>query len=289
MQVVRSVSVLVFGLLLAACTANPVQQAAPGAAPAVPAGHDNLNATVWMQTAAEYEATVRGIYAAAKRSLDAAVADPSWQALPHGESQAGFETKPPAIIVDADETMIDNSAYQARNIVENRAYTADSWRDWVNAKAALAMPGAVDFANYANRKGVPIFFITNRDAPDETEATIANLRALGFPIAEDGSNVMLRGDLRAPADEKSERRRWVDRSYRVVLMLGDNLGDFLDGSRADIATREALMAPYQNWWGERWFMFPNPTYGSWENAVLRICDAGLSPKECVYTQLRADY
>lgn len=289
MQVVRSVSVLAFGLLLAACASNPVQHAAPVAAPATPAGHDNLNATVWMQTAAEYEATVRGIYAAAKRSLDAALADPSWQALPHGESQSGFETKPPAIIVDADETMIDNSAYQARNIVKGRVYTADSWREWVNAQAALAMPGAVDFANYASSKGVTIFFVTNRDAPDETEATIANLRALGFPITEDGGNVMLRGDLRAPADEKSERRRWVDHNYRVVLMLGDNLGDFVDGSRADIATREALVAPYQSWWGERWFMLPNPTYGSWENAVLRSCAKDLSPTDCVRSQLRHDY
>ncbi len=288
MRVVRSVSVLACALLLAACTSNPVQHAAP-APQSVPAGHDNLNATVWMQTAAEYKATVRGTYAAAKRSLDAALVDPSWNALPHGESQSGFETKPVAIIVDADETMIDNSAYQARSIIENRAYSAESWQAWVNAQAALAMPGAVDFARYADSKGVTIFFVTNRDAPEEVDATVANLRSIGFPIAADGSNVMLRGDVRAPAREKSERRRWVDRNYRVVLMLGDNLGDFIDGSSADIATREALMAPYQNWWGERWFMLPNPTYGSWENAVLRSCDKDTNPRECVRSQLRHDY
>src|SRR5690606_10006106 len=94
-------------LSLAACTTAPPRPVTPqtDVATAVPA-HDNLNATIWMQASAEYEATVRGIYAAAQRSLDAALDDPAWNALPQGEFQAGFENKPPAIVVDADETMI---------------------------------------------------------------------------------------------------------------------------------------------------------------------------------------
>jgi predicted secreted acid phosphatase len=99
-------------------------------------------------------------------------------------------------------------------------------------------PGAVEFANAAAAHGVTIYFITNRDAPAETEGTIANLRALGFPIADDGSNVMLRGDVRGPGREKSARRRWVGARHRVVLMLGDNLGDFMDGVNVDIAARQ---------------------------------------------------
>ncbi len=293
MRLLRPASTLACGLLLAACAATTpriaTSTAESEASPATVAAHDNLNATVWMQTSAEYAATVRGIYAAARRSLDAALADPSWSALPQGESQAGFEAKPPAIVVDADETMIDNSAYQARSIKEDRGYSIDSWQAWVQARAARAMPGAVEFANYASEHGVTIFFVTNRDAPIEVEATIANLRTLGFPIAADASNVMLRGDARAPGKEKGERRRYIDRNYRVVLMLGDNLADFLDGSSGDVAAREALIAPYQSWWGERWFMLPNPTYGSWENAVLRACEKDTSPRACLRSQLRSDY
>ena len=289
MRGIRSVCVLACSLLLAACAAGPKSIVAPVADVHAALAHDNLNATVWMQSAAEYEATVRGIYAAAERSLDAALADPSWQALPQGEFRAGFETKAPAIIVDADETMIDNSAYQARSILENRGYTVDTWQAWVNARAAHAMPGALEFARYVDGKGVTIFFVTNRDSPMEVEATVANLRSLGFPIAADASNVMLRGDVRAPTREKGERRRWIDRNYRVVLMLGDNLADFLDGVGTDVAGRQARVAPYQSWWGVRWFMLPNPAYGSWENAVLRSCSKDISPRACMHSQLRNDY
>ena len=90
------------------------------------------------------------------------------------------------------------------------------------------------------------------------------VRKLGFPVAADASNVMLRGDARAPDREKGQRRRLIDRDYRVVLMLGDNLGDFLDGINADVATRQALMAPYADWWGVRWFMLDEAVEASTE-------------------------
>ncbi len=275
---------------LTACTTVPGRSQAPDAASAaIPPAHDNLNATLWMQSSAEYAATARGIYAAARRSLDQALEDPSWNALPEGEFQAGFELKPPAIVVDADETMIDNSAFQARAVIEDAGYSHDRWLEWVRAEKATALPGAIDFANYVNGRGVTIFFVTNRDAPDEVEATVSNLRRLGFPIAADGSNVMLRGDVRAPDREKGERRRLIDRSHRVLLLMGDNLSDFLDGVNADVATREARMAPYADWWGVRWFMLPNPTYGSWPNAVLRGCAKDVNPRTCLRSALKSDY
>lgn len=278
---------------LAACTTAPSRPQA--AAPAVsadqttPPAHDNLNATLWMQSAAEYKATVRGIYASARHSLDRALDDPNWNALPAGEFQTGFEAKPPAIVVDADETMIDNSAFQARAVIEDAGYSRERWLEWVNARKAAALPGAVEFADYVHRRGVTIFFITNRDAPDEVEATVDNLRQLGFPIAADGSNVLLRGDARAPDRDKGARRRLIDRSYRVLLLLGDNLSDFLDGANADVATRERLMAPYEKWWGERWFMLPNPSYGSWPNAVLRGCAKDTNPRACLHSALHYKY
>lgn len=265
----RRLTFLLLPLLLAACNAMPTRSEAPEAAGTPP--HDNLNATLWVQTAAEYEAAVRGVYAAARANLDRALADPSWSALPLEERNDGFESLPPAIIVDADETMIDNSPFQARGISEDTEFAYANWLAWVEERRARALPGAVDFANYAASKDVPIYFVTNRDAPAETESTIANLRALGFPIAADASNVLLRGDARAPAREKSGRRAWVAQRHRVVLMLGDNLGDFLDGVATSIEARREMIARYADWWGERWFMLPNPTYGSWEAAALKPC------------------
>lgn len=272
---------------LVACNAAPVR---PSAAPAAAVAHDNLNATLWMQTAAEYEANVRGVYAAALASLDDALQDPAWNALPEGERNDGFESRPPAIIVDADETMIDNSPFQARGVREGSEFAYERWLAWVNERRARALPGAVEFANAVSARGVTIYFVTNRDAPAETESTIANLRALGFPILADASNVMLRGDVRAPAREKSERRRWVSARHRVLLLLGDNLGDFIDAVGGGVAERQANALPFAAWWGRRWFMLPNPTYGSWESALLRACEAPerVTPVECKRKSLRFD-
>lgn len=273
-------------LVLGGCGAQPLRPEAT--VPAAPA-HDNLNATLWMQQAAEYQATVRGIYAAALRALDAALQDPGWDALPAGETQPGFEQRAPAIIVDADETLIDNSHFQARAVIEDSSYSPERWQAWVNTRKAAAMPGAVAFAREVAARGVTIFYITNRDAPHEYEATLANLRQLGFPLAADAGNLLLRGDPRLPAsEEKGERRRYVGRKHRVLLMLGDNLGDFLDGVQSNPATRQALMAPYQDWWGGRWFMLPNPSYGSWQGAILRDCKAGLERRACLRAALRQD-
>ena len=295
----RCLAAACMSLALVACNTVPAKHETVAA---TAAAHDNLNAVLWMQSAAEYEATTRGVYAAARSSLDLALADPAWNALPEDERQEGFESLPPAIIVDADETMIDNSPFQVRAIRDGKAFVYADWLAWVNERRARALPGAVEFANAAAAHGVTIYFITNRDAPAETEGTIANLRALGFPIADDGSNVMLRGDVRGPGREKSARRRWVGARHRVVLMLGDNLGDFMDGVNVDIAARQALIAPHASWWGVRWFMQPNPSYGSWESAAAIACEsiragttrldqpdsAKLDPHECKRSLLRAE-
>jgi acid phosphatase len=274
--------------LLAAC-AQTVTRTEPTAAQ-VTAPHENLNATLWMQSAAEYEANVRGVFTAARASLDRALQDPAWNALPEAERGGGFESRPPAIIVDADETMIDNSPFQARGVRAGSGFSYASWVEWVNERRARALPGALEFARYATERGVPIYFVTNRDAPAETASTVANLRALGFPIAADASNVLLRGDTRAPAREKSERRRWVAQRHRIVLMLGDNLGDFLDGIAASPDVRRTRIEPYADWWGQRWFMLPNPSYGSWESAVLLTCGdtATTDPVGCKQGGLRVD-
>jgi 5'-nucleotidase (lipoprotein e(P4) family) len=292
MTVLRRTLLTAMIALLLGCAPAPTRTpvpALPVAAPAVaePA-HDNLNATVWMQTAAEYEAIVRGTYAAALVLLDAALADPAWNALPESERSEGFESLPPAIIVDADETMIDNSPFQARGVREVLGYSRERWLAWVNERRARAMPGAVEFAQQATRRGVTVFFVTNRDAPEEAEGTVANLRALGFPIAADASNVVMRGDARAPGRDKGERRRWIGARHRVLLLLGDNLGDFLDGASVSVEARQALIAPYAGWWGSRWFMLPNPSYGSWESAIQTDCPQGreLDGRVCKYQRLR---
>jgi acid phosphatase len=283
---------LAFGLL-AGC-ATPAQRG-PAAGHAVSAAaNDNLNATLWMQASAEYHAAVSGSYALARQQLDAALVDPAWDALPPAERAAiarrGFESLPPAVIADADETLIDNSPFQARDILAKRSFESVKWLEWVSQSRARALPGAVEFAQYAASRGVTVYYVTNRDAPAELEATIANLRQVGFPVADDASNVLLRGDPRAPAREKGERRRWVGERHRVLLMLGDNLGDFLDGIKVSREQRQKLVDQHAGLWGRRWIMLPNPSYGSWEDAEMLACgqSALADPTACKRSRLRQD-
>lgn len=285
---------LVLVLLLAGCAGMPKPSSEPPPGAAQPAGTTeyvagNLGATAWMQTAQEYRAAVRGSFATATAQMERALADPGWDALPPAErADLPMAGLPAAVIVDADETMIDNSAYQGRNILDERAYTLESWQAWVAERKARALPGALDFAKRAEQLGVKIFYVTNRVHDPERPGTVDNLRALGFPLDADAGNVLLAGDPRAPGHDKGARRRWVGERYRVLLVLGDNLGDFVDGSRAGAAERDALMAPFERWWGERWFMLPNPSYGSWETAIRRDCAEGLSLNQCMKQALRRD-
>ncbi len=288
----RAAALLLLLGFLGGC-ATPAQRGSDAQA-ASHAAHDNLNASLWMQASAEYHAAVAGSYALARQQLDAALADSTWDALPPTERAAiarrSFESLPPAVIADADETLIDNSPFQARDILANRKFDSSNWLAWVSESRARALPGAVEFAQYAASRGVTVYYVTNRDAPAELEATIANLRKLGFPVAEDASNVLLRGDPRAPAREKGERRRWVGERHRVLLMLGDNLGDFLDGIKVGREQRQALVEAHAGFWGARWIMLPNPSYGSWEDAEMLDCgESGKgNPTACKRSRLRQD-
>lgn len=278
-------------VLLSACAA-PVREAAPVAGIAAvaegPLAHDNLNATLWMQSAAEYQAAVLGAFNLASAQLDRALLSADWDALPPvergGQPLAGLK---PAVIVDVDETMVDNSPFQARNIRDAEPYSLPRWEGWVNERRATALPGALAFANHAAANGVTVFYVTNRGHTNERAATVDNLRALGFPVAADASNVMLAGDPRAAEREKATRRQWVGREHRVLLMLGDNLGDFVDGVYSTPRDRQALVDQYRGWWGERWIMLPNPAYGSWESALRRACGEQAGA-DCLRRALRHD-
>ncbi len=251
--------------LLLGCAAQPGREPIAVA----PAANDNLNATLWMQHSAEYRAVLLGQFRVAREVIDRALDDPQWNALPAHERSADFRHLPTAIIADVDETLIDNSAYQARAVRDGDGYDRERFRAWVEERRAGALPGAADFLRHAAGRGVTVIYITNRDAPVELQGTLDNLRALGFPVARDGSNLMLRGDPRAPDTDKGERRRWVGERYRVLLLLGDNLGDFVDGSVTDPDARRALLDQHRDYWGERWIMLPNPTYGGWEGSLIR--------------------
>lgn len=227
-----------------------------------PAGHELLNATVWFQTSTEAWALQRQVFVSAAEALDRALADPTWTAA--DEQTGDFGSLPPAIIVDVDETVLDNSALEARFIRNGSHFTDAIWAAWVEERKAEAIPGAVEFVRLAEQKGVTTFYVTNRKA-DEEVATRDNLKQVGFPVDERFDVVMTRGENGAPSD-KASRRALVARTHRVLLMLGDDLGDFTS-KEGSVEERLRRARASETRWGRSWFVLPNPMYGSWERAL----------------------
>jgi len=205
----------------------------------------------WVQTSAEYRALCYQSFNLSKMNLDAFLATYSG-------------SKPVAIIVDADETVIDNSAYQAFLVGNDFGYSSKTWTPWMAAAEAKAMPGAAAFLNYAKGRGVEVFYVTNRKMVGY-EGTEKNLKALGFPYV-DKKHLLLR----TKSSDKQERRDIVAKDYTVALLLGDNLNDFLSVfSKKSVADRFSETDKIKNEWGKMFIMFPNPSYGDWEGTVYK--------------------
>lgn len=207
-----------------------------------------LASTLWMQNAAEVRALTYQAYNIARLRLD--------HDLKYNKSK-----KKRAIVVDADETIIDNSPYQARNILKNESYNSKNWHEWILEAQADAVPGAVEFLSYADSKGVEVFYITNRKI-NGLEATYVNLKNLGFPIKKE--NMMLR----TGGNSKKSRRAKVLKNHRIVLLMGDTMSDFDEiFDHKSTSERKKLADRYRQEFGRKFIVLPNPMYGDWEQSL----------------------
>ncbi|MBM3423073.1 MAG: acid phosphatase [Chlorobi bacterium] len=233
--------------------------------------NNNLNSLLWMQSSAEYKASAVQTYNAAFQNIDAALADRSWTAAM--EQDGDCVSLPPAVVMDIDETVLDNSDYMGRLVLENGAWSADTWDEWVALQEAAAVPGAIEFINAMRGKGVRVILISNRECRKRSESgepcpqqtdTIANLRKAGM-LDPGPETILLKGEEPGWTSEKKSRRERVAKKYRIVMLFGDDFGDFLPGVKSAITPeeRDRLVGEYRGYWGKKWFMLPNPTYGSW--------------------------
>jgi acid phosphatase len=270
--------------LLAGCASPPRQPvAATPAAPATTvavAANDNLNAVAWSQAAIEHDLIYLQTYRDAQARLLAALHDPHWDALGKGDRTTPLKGLKPAVILDIDETVLDNSPFAARMVQGNREYNEAEWAAWCREESARALPGAVEFTRFAAQHGVEVIYISNR-ARDLDQATLANLRKAGFPVSGPqsflGLGTVVEGCEQA-GSEKGCRRQLVAQHYRVLMQFGDQIGDFVDVLANTAAGRRQAVADYLPWIGTRWFVLPNPTYGSWEPALFDN-DWGASPEQ----------
>lgn len=271
-------------LSLGACRTMPAAEGGtaatdtPAATATVPAD-DNLNAVLWMQRAAEYRATCETVYHAAADRLDAALKDPDWDALVPAERASAAKGLPPAVVLDVDETVLDNSPYQARLVRSGGEYDEVSWDGWVREEKAQPVPGVLDFAKAATARGITLIYISNR-AEHLGPATLSNLRKAGLPVKDDSVFLGLGTFVEGCEQEGSEklcRRQLAGRKYRVLMQFGDQLGDFAQVVANTPDARDALEAQYRGWFGQRWWALPNPSYGSWEPALFN--NAWPDPRE----------
>jgi len=255
--------------VLLARDASTAPTAAP---PATAAG--SLRATLWQQTATEHDACLLQAYRLAERMLDDALRDPCACADVVQAAQGGFDRKPPAVVLDVDETVLDNAPAQARllrDVLDGRrdadAFDGKGWAAWVGERAAGALPGVRRFLSTARARGVATFFVTNRD-DDEKDATIDNLRAVG--IEADATTVLTANETDGRPNDKSSRRATIARTHRIVLLCGDDLGDFVGGTNGVTPEQRAdLLRRHRAHVGRGWVVLPNPVYGGWWNAVKK--------------------
>jgi acid phosphatase len=267
-------------LLLCGCasqaphSSSPTAPAATAGAPSAPVAStpadDNLNAVAWSQTAVEHDLIYLETYRDAQAQLLGALKDKQWDALPKDDRLAPYKGLKPAVILDIDETALDNSPYQARLIRSGGEYNEADWATWCNEGRARALPGAVEFTQFAAKHGIAVIYISNR-SQDLDKVTIDNLRKVGFPVSGPdaflGLGTILRGCDQV-GTEKNCRRQLVSQHYRVLMQFGDQLGDFVSVLTNTGAGRAQAIAPYTSWIGTRWFVLPNPTYGSWEPSLF---------------------
>ena len=211
---------------------------------------ENTMSVLWYQKAAETKALYLQGYNVATDRLKEILQTPS--------------DKPYSIVLDLDETVLDNSPYQVQNVKDGTAFNPKDWDVWVKKAAAKAVPGAKDFLQYADQNGVQIYYISDRTT-SQVDDTIKNLEKEGIPVQGRDHLMFLEDGVKS----KEGRRQAVQEKTNLVLLFGDNLVDFADFSKTSEADRDKKLEELQKEFGEKFIIFPNPMYGSWESAVYQ--------------------
>lgn len=262
MKTTRALATVAALFVLAACAAGPTEV------------RENDLAHAWVKHSSDYEALTRQAYGVAKRDLQRFVADTSWTAMP---GQSGAEDLPPAVILDVDETVINNVDFQ---LAFEQPFTDRKLEMWDRQHVAKPVPGVVEFISAAREAGVTVFFLTNRPCekyPDEDEVcpqkqtVVEGIRELGIPVEPEFVSLALeRPEWRG---EKLVRREHIARDHRVIMLIGDDFADFVPCARnsyyppctepATRASRAADVRKYEKYWGNGWYILPGPMHGSW--------------------------
>src|ERR1700761_9567465 len=249
----RNLLILALGTLLFSACNQAAKPANANSADSTSIVNDGkIWASLYQQRAAEYKALCFQAYNIAKERIDQQVRNRN--------------KKPYAVITDIDETLLDNSPYDAAMAIKNQDFDSKTWKQWTAKGIADTVPGAPSFFKYAASKGVKVFYITNRDE-DERAGTLKNLHLYHLPDADDAHLILRNG-----SSSKESRRQEVSKKYNIILLCGDNLADFdaLYDNKPTEESRTASTDKLRKQFGDRYIVIPNPSYGDFESALFKF-------------------
>nr|WP_044549177.1 5'-nucleotidase, lipoprotein e(P4) family [Serratia liquefaciens] len=221
----------------------------------------------WFQQSGEYQALTHQAFNSARLAFDQAKVAPG---------------KKKAVVVDLDETMLDNSPYSGWQAQQGQPFAAATWAKWSQAQQAGAVPGAVQFARYVNSHQGTMFYVSNRKQA-EYAATLANMQKLGFTGMSE-KTVLLSGDT---SNKQARFDAIKNAGYDIVVYAGDNLNDFGAATyHKDNAQRRAFVADNQSKFGTEFIVLPNPLYGDWESGMAQDYNK-LTPEQKLQIRQRA--
>ena len=226
-----------------------------------------VQSVLWFQHAPEMQALYLQSFAIAK------------QALVNNLAHKMYKGKKNAVVVDIDETILDNSPYEGWLCKHDEVYNESTWNDWVKDENAQPLPGALDFLNFAKSNGCEVFYVSNRKA-ELLEPTLQNLKKCKLPFADE-THVLLKtkGDTNQNGKTTKEKRRArieQKMNYEIVLLCGDQLGDFNEsfetGNSENSAQVTDSLNKYEDLFGSRYIVLPNPMYNDWLNKIIKGSD-----------------
>ena len=211
---------------------------------------ENTMGTLWYQNAAEVDALYQQGYNVATNKLKELLKQPT--------------NKPYSIVLDIDETVLSNIPFQVKMVKDGTAFNPKLWDEWVQKAEATPVAGAKEFLQFADKNKVQIYYISDR-TDSQVDATIKNLEAQGLPVqGRDHLMFKKEGD-----KSKEGRRQEVIKHTNLVMLFGDNLVDFAEFSTKSEADRDKMFEQLKAEFGDKFIIFPNPMYGSWESAVYQ--------------------
>lgn len=228
----------------------------------------NILAVAWQQNSGEVNALRYQAYNSAMNYVDELVKEKT--------------TKPYAVTLDIDETIIDNSPHAGYEIKNSDPYSSENFNKWIQKADAKAIPGAKEFTDYAKSKGIEVFYVSNRKEDIHLDATIKNMKKLGF-VNSDKEHILLKTN----DSDKAPRWNKIEEKYNLAMYCGDNLGDFPTGYyNKSNEERNKIVKEQSKYFGSKYIVLPNPVYGDFENAIYSY-NLNKTPSEKIQDRLKS--